>query len=93
METVDMGAKQAGKAELTAEALGAPMRTSSFFARCELPDSAKADICVAVKKGKPVGVSVGVAPANNHMAACIDRAARKLTFPFGDRLDVVHQKF
>jgi len=93
METLNIGAKQGGKADLTSEQLGGPMRDSAFFARCGLPDSAKTDICVAVKKGKPLGVTVGVTPFNNRVAACIDKATRRLSFPASERLDVVHQKF
>jgi hypothetical protein len=93
MERMDLRAKRAAAPDLTKEQLGAPMRTSSFFARCGLPDSANADICVAVKRGKPVGVSVRVTPSNNRMAACIDRSARRLSFPESDHLDVVHQTF
>jgi hypothetical protein len=93
METMDMGAKRGAKADLTNEQLGAPMRDSAFFARCNLPGSSNADICAAVKRGKPLGVTVAVTPANNRVAACIDKATRRLTFPPSDRLDVVHQKF
>ena len=91
-QTVDFG-KKGGKADLTDEQLGAPMRSSGFFSGCGLSDSANADICVAVKKGRPLGVSVKVTPLNNRVAACIDRAARRLHFPSSDKLDVVHQKF
>jgi hypothetical protein len=94
MQTINMGAQHGAKAaDLTAAQLGAPMRSSSFFSNCGLPDSANADICVAVKKGKPVGVSVALTPANNRLAACIDRATRRLSFPASDALDVVHQRF
>ena len=93
VETMDMRKGPSGKADLTADQLGAPMRSSQFFASCGLPDSANADICVAVKKGKAVGVSVAVSPSNNRVAACIDRSARRLSFPISDNLDVVHQKF
>jgi hypothetical protein len=93
VETLDMRKGLSAKADLSADQLGAPMRSSSFFASCGLPDSANADICVAVKKGKAVGVSVAVNPGNNRVAACIDRSARRLTFPVSDNLDVVHQKF
>jgi hypothetical protein len=92
METMNMGAKK-GPADLTREQLGAPMRTTSFFASCGLPESSSAEICVAVKNGKPVGVSVAVTPANNRLAACIDRATRRLSFPASAHLDVIHQKF
>ena len=79
--------------DLTDDQLGAPMRDAAFFSRCGLADGSKADICVAIRKGKPVGVSVEVNPSNHRVAACIDRATRKLHFPPSDRLDVVHQKF
>ena len=93
-QTIDMGAKSGGApADLTDAQLGAPMKDSSWFSSCGLADSAKADICVAVKKGKPLGVSVAVTPENKRVAACIDRSARKLHFPESDKLDVVHQKF
>jgi hypothetical protein len=93
VQRVDLRAKQGAAPDLTKEQLGAPMRTSSFFAGCGLPDSSNADICVAVKYGKPVGVSVKVMPANNRLAACIDRSARRLSFPASQQLDVIHQKF
>jgi hypothetical protein len=92
-QTIDMGAQGKGAPDLTDEQLGAPMKTSTWFDQCGLPDSSNADICVAVKNGKPLGVSVGVTPANNRVAACIDRQARKLHFPSSNKLDVVHQKF
>jgi hypothetical protein len=97
MQTMNMGGQRAKAADLSDAQLGAPMRTSAFFSGCALPDSANADICVAVKRGKPVGVSVALTPSNtpsyNRLASCIDRAARHLAFPVSDQLDVVHQKF
>jgi hypothetical protein len=93
MEKLDLRAKQGGAPDLTKEELGAPMRTSSFFSRCGLPDSSNADVCVAIKRGRPVGVSVAVTPPSNRVAACIDRSARRLSFPVSEHLDVVHQKF
>jgi hypothetical protein len=93
MQTITMGAQGAKAADLTDAQLGAPMRSSAFFASCGLPDSASADICVAVKRGKPVGVSVALTPSDNRVATCIDRATRRLAFPASDQLDVVHQKF
>jgi len=63
------------------------------MAGCALAGNANADICVAVKQGKPLGVSVKVSPRNNQAAACIDRAARRVRFPASDKLDVVHSHF
>ena len=93
MQTINMGKGGSSAPDLTNEQLGAPMRTSSWFASCGLPDSANADICVAVKKGRVVGASVAVTPTNNKVASCIDQRARGLHFPVSDQLDVVHQKF
>jgi hypothetical protein len=91
-QTIDMGKKNS-KPDLTNDQLGAPMKSSTFFGNCGLADSANADICVAVKNGKPLGVSVNVTPKNNKVAACIDKATRRLTFPTSDKLDVVKQHF
>jgi hypothetical protein len=91
VQEMDMSKK--GAPDLSDEQLGAPMKTSAFMSHCSLPDDANAKICVAVKKGKPVGVSVNVSPQNNKVASCIDRATRKLSFPKSDKLDVVTQSF
>jgi hypothetical protein len=90
-QEITMG-KKSGP-DLTNEQLGRPMQNSAFMQSCGLADSANADICVAVKKGKPLGVSVKVSPQNNKVAACIDKATRKLAFPPSDKLDVVKQHF
>jgi hypothetical protein len=90
-QEITMG-KKSGP-DLTNDQLGRPMQNSAFMQSCGLSDSANADICVAVKKGKPLGVSVKVSPQNNKVAACIDKATRKLAFPASDKLDVVKQHF
>lgn len=90
-QEIVMGKK--GSRDLTADELGAPMKTSTFISRCGLSDSANADICVAVKQGKPLGVSVRVSPQDNKVAACIDKATRRLSFPRSEKLDVVKQHF
>ncbi len=90
-QEIKMGGKQTK--DLTAEQLGAPMKTSSFMSGCGLPDSSQAEICAAVKNGKPLGVSVKVSPQNNKVASCIDRSVRRLSFPKSEKLDVVKQTF
>jgi hypothetical protein len=91
-QTIDMGKKNS-KPDLTNDQLGQPMRNSTFFSGCGLADSANADICAAVKQGKVLGVSVKITPNNNKVAACIDKATRKLPFPQSDKMDVVKQHF
>jgi hypothetical protein len=92
-QVLDMRGGAAGGADLSAAQLGAPMQSGQFLSGCGLAQSAHADICVAVKNGKPLGVSVLVTPRNNQVATCIDRATRKLHFPLSPRLDVVKEKF
>jgi hypothetical protein len=90
-QNIDMGKK--GAKDLTADQLGAPIKSSGYFANCGLPDSSKAEICATVHKGKPIGVSVRVTPQSNKTAACIDRATRRLSFPVSDNTDQVKQTF
>lgn len=92
-QSLDLAKKGGGGRDLTNDELGGPMRTSRFFAHCALKDSENAEICAAVKGGRPLGVSVSVSPSNKRAAACIDRAARKLRFPASEKLDVVRQTF
>jgi hypothetical protein len=79
--------------DLTNAQLGAPMESGQFIAGCGLPGSSNANICVAVKRGKPLGVTVVVTPKNNRVATCIDRATRRLHFPSSEKLDVVKERF
>ncbi|HVW30561.1 MAG TPA: hypothetical protein VHC69_34625 [Polyangiaceae bacterium] len=79
--------------DLTDDQLAGPVQSSTFFSNCPLADSAHANICVAIKEGTPLGVSVKVSPSNKGVAACIDRATRKLHWPKSAKLDVVHQTF
>jgi hypothetical protein len=90
-QTLDMtkGAGGGG-ADLTNAQLGAPLNSGQWMAGCGLPGSANANVCVALKQGRPLGVSVTVTPKNNRAAACIDRAARHVHFPSSNKLDVVH---
>jgi hypothetical protein len=63
------------------------------MASCGLADSANAEICVAVKAGKPLGVTVKVIPGNGAVQACIEKATRRVLFPANPKLDVVHERF
>lgn len=87
-QTVDMGKKD-GRKDLTKEELGAPIAKNNAAVACGLADSAHANICVLVRGGKALGVSVGVDPKNNKVAACIDKRMRGLAFPASDKPDTV----
>jgi hypothetical protein len=91
-QKLDMG-KADKRADLSKQELGRPISSSNAAVACGLPDSAKADVCVLVRNGKPLGVTVNVKPANNRVAACIDRRMRKLAFPVSDKPDTVTYKY
>jgi hypothetical protein len=91
-QTLDMSGK-GGSPDLTNDQLGAPFKNAAFLSTCGLTDSADADLCVAVKNGKALGVTINVTPKNNKVAACIDRATRKIAFPASPKLDVVKEHY
>jgi len=80
---------KAGAKDLTKEQLGAPINNANAAAACGLADTAHAKLCVLVKNGKPLGVTVTVDPKNNRVAACMDRRMRGLAFPVSGQPDVV----
>jgi hypothetical protein len=75
--------------DLTKDELGRPISSSNAAAACGLSDASHAKICVLVRRGKPLGVTVNVTPTSNRVAACIDRRMRRLAFPVSDKPDTV----
>jgi hypothetical protein len=80
---------RAGAKDLSRDELGKPISNSNAAVSCGLADASHAKICVLVKHGKPLGVTVHVDPTNNRVAACIDRRMRGLAFPMSDNPDTV----
>jgi hypothetical protein len=80
---------RAGAKDLSREELGRPISSSNAAVACGLANSSHAKICVVVRRGRPLGVTVDVTPANNRVAACIDRRMRGLSFPASDNPDTV----
>jgi hypothetical protein len=87
-QQVSMG-KTNNRPDLTNAQLGAPINNANAASACGLPDATHAKICVLVRNGKPLGVTVNVDPKNNKIAACIDRRMRRLAFPVDDRPNTV----
>lgn len=87
-QSVAMG-KADKRRDLSKDELGRPISSSNAALACALPDAAHAKICVLVRAGKPLGVTVDVSPANNRVATCIDRRMRRLAFPVSDKADTV----
>lgn len=84
---------RAGARDLGRDELGQPITRSNAAVACGLPGAAHAKICVVVRQGKPLGVTVDVTPENNRVAACIDRRVRGLAFPVGENADTVSYSY
>jgi len=89
-DTMEMGKAQ--EKDLSADQLGAPIG-SGVVTGCGLPNNANSDICVTMKDGKALGASIIVTPTNNKVAACIDKAVRRLHYPASHRPNKIHKKF
>ncbi len=87
-ETVTVGQAQ-GQPDLTKAQLAAPLRHVLFISECGAPDDMKVAVRVAVKTGRPVGVTVSIVPPNTGVAACIDRAVRGLLWPVGPKASFI----
>jgi hypothetical protein len=92
-ETPDeMTMGKAQEKDLSADQLGAPIG-SNIVTSCGLPSSANTDICVTMKNGKALGASVSVTPTNNKVAACIDKAVRRVGYPMSHRPNKIKKHF
>jgi hypothetical protein len=78
--------KQAGP-DLTDAQLSGPMRNGAFVGECGAPDSMKVTVQVAIKSGRPAGVSVSTRPPDPDIAGCIDRYVRTFSWPSSPKMD------
>ena len=74
-----------GGPDLTNAQLSGPMRNGTFASECGAPDNMKVTVKVAIKMGRPVGVSV-YAP-DPDVAGCIDRYVRTFSWPSNPKMD------
>lgn len=88
LEHVDAYGQAAGF-DLTDAQLAAPI--GNALSTCGVPDDMSVTVKVAVKNGRAVGVTVE-AP-NDRIAACVDRAVRRLRWPSSPRLDSFTTRF
>ena len=87
-ETMTMG-QSSGMPDLSNAQLSAPLRHASFISGCGAPDSMHVRVQVAVKMGRPIGVTVTTDPPSAGVAACIDRAVRGLQWAQSPKTDFV----
>jgi hypothetical protein len=64
-----------------------------WFEHCGVPAACRLEVCVAVRGGRPVGVTVHSTPWRADIERCVAAAARGLTFPSHPRMDVTRTTF
>ena len=84
-QEITIGSK--GSADLSDMQLTGPMRNAAFVGECGAPDSMKVTVKVAIKMGRPVGVSVYTSPPDPDVAGCIDRYVRTFSWPSSAKMD------
>ena len=78
-----------GAPDLTDAQLSGPMRNGAFVGECGAPDSMKVTVQVAIKMGRPAGVSVSTRPPDPDVAGCIDRYVRTFSWPSSPKIGLV----
>jgi hypothetical protein len=76
-----------GAPDLTDAQLEGPMRNGAFVGECGAPDRMKVTVQVAIKMGRPAGVSVSTSPPDPDVAGCIDRYVRTFSWPSSAKMD------
>lgn len=76
-----------GGPDLTDAQLSGPMRNGAFVGECGAPDGMKVTVQVAIKMGRPAGVSVSTRPPDPDVAGCIDRYVRTFSWPSSPKMD------
>jgi hypothetical protein len=82
-----------GAPDLSRDAYAAVLENGAYFSHCAVPAGTALDICAAVQKGRPLGISVLAHPANPQVSACVKAAVESLSFPSHPRLDVTRTHF
>lgn len=82
-----------GTADLPTSAIAAVLENGAWLASCGVPASTSLDVCVAIRGGNVIGVSVASRPANAELSACVRRRASSLQFPYSSHVDIARTRF
>jgi hypothetical protein len=82
-----------GQADLTAKDYAPVLNNGSYLTPCEVPETSKIQICVAVRAGAAVGVTVTVDPPVPDLELCVAKQVRALSFASHPKMDIVKVQF
>lgn len=84
-QQIHMGASSG--ADLSDAQLSGPMNDTTFIDECGAPEDMGITVKVAIRMGRPVGVSVATSPHSANVANCIDHHIRGLSWPASPKMD------
>jgi eukaryotic-like serine/threonine-protein kinase len=87
-ECVDKGSNEG-----VTGAYGAVLNAGAYLDACNSPLRVGVKVCVAVKDGHAVGVTVSTSPGDDLLTNCIAQKVQALPFPVYARLDVASTTF
>jgi hypothetical protein len=82
-----------GAADLPTSAIAAVLENGVWLTSCGVPTSTSLDVCVAIRGGNVIGVSVVSRPLNSEVTACVRRRASSLQFPYSSHVDIARTRF
>jgi len=72
---------------------GTVLNGGTYVTACGTPETIAVSLCVAIRNGRAVGVTVKTTPGDERIASCIGRAVQGMSFPPSPRLDVASTVF
>jgi hypothetical protein len=91
-QTIDIGSAR-GAPDLTRDAFAGVLEHGAYLTQCSIPSRTALELCVAVRDGAVVGVTVTTEPRAPAINACVRRAVGKLRFPRSSQLDITRTRF
>jgi hypothetical protein len=91
-QAVDFGASGRGARSRSADVprtAYASLLENERFDQCRMDEAVDIQICVAVKNGHAVGVTVTTRPGNPALSTCVAARVRRLGFPVSAQMDLV----
>mgnify|MGYP007059410519 CR=1 FL=1 len=82
-----------GPRDLSHSDFSSVLDRGSYLEACGVPEQASVRICVAIREGSAVGVTVELSPDDADQTECLREQIRGLAFPSHPKLDVVRTTF
>ena len=69
------------------------LNSGRFIGACQVPETARVEICAAIIDGVAKGVTVTIDPGSQDQASCVANAVRRIAFPSHPLVEVARSAF